>query len=750
MKKEHENPKYGYKTKYGYLPATFCLLFLSFLFCIVMVFYYRGIGTTIRKQAQEVLQSSSQRNSRILVYEINNKMTLFQRIAGQYRAEIDADKEETLQKLEPLLELYDFKDVGFILEDGKAYSVKGDTYDFSETDFFQRAMEGQVEITPTMTDQKDGKKINLYSAPIAIQGKISGAIYAVYETDHLISLLSSSFQGGSYSYVVDSGGEVMMAENGNYQNIMEGLEQDNKENLGEAEKMAGDLLQGREGTITCDSDGKKYAYYCPLGINDWFLVTVVPVEAANQRYAPIMDSTRWMYVLIGVIFFLAAALIVRQQKKQNKRLEYYAYVDPMTGGMNNTSFMLAAVETLRKQKESKAAVLAVDINHFKLINELLGVKAGNETICRLEQALRENCREDELVGHRIADRFTVLWLYREHEELLERLEQMQQCLKKLSENMGNIHFKAAIGVYEITEKEREEIDSVQMERICGSAMQANQTLKDGHETAFCFSDETLRNRQLMEKIYEDQMYPALERKEFVPWFQPKVRIEDGSICGAEALVRWKKQDGSLIPPGEFIPFFETNGFIEKVDRAMMEAVCQFQSQWKERGLRTVPVSVNLSRTYLYSENFAREWSAYLEKHQLSTKDIQFEVTETFAERDREQLRKVIRALHEEGFTVLLDDFGTGYSSMQSLQELEFDVLKLDCEFTWGIGRERTEKILDATIALAKALDMATIAEGVETETQYRYLKEHGVTEAQGYFYYKPMPAEEFEKLLAYV
>ena len=240
MKKEHENPKYGYKTKYGYLPATFCLLFLSLLFCIVMVFYYRGIGTTIRKQAQEVLQSSSQRNSRILVYEINNKMTLFQRIAGQYRAEIDADKEETLQKLEPLLELYDFKDVGFILEDGKAYSVKGDTYDFSETEFFQRAMEGQVEITPTMTDQKDGKKINLYSAPIAIQGKISGAIYAVYETDHLISLLSSSFQGGSYSYVVDSGGEVMMAENGNYQNIMEGLEQDNKENLGEAEKMAGD------------------------------------------------------------------------------------------------------------------------------------------------------------------------------------------------------------------------------------------------------------------------------------------------------------------------------------------------------------------------------------------------------------------------------------------------------------------------------------------------------------------------------
>jgi len=180
----------------------------------------------------------------------------------------------------------------------------------------------------------------------------------------------------------------------------------------------------------------------------------------------------------------------------------------------------------------------------------------------------------------------------------------------------------------------------------------------------------------------------------------------------------------------------------------MEAVCEFQIKWKKQGLRTVPVSVNLSRAYLYSENFVREWREYLEKNHLSTKDVQFEVTETFAEKDREQLKKVIHTLHAEGFTVLLDDFGTGYSSMQSLQELEFDVLKLDCEFIWGIGQERTEKILDATIELAKSLNMETIAEGVETEAQYRYLKEHGVTMVQGYFCYKPMSAEEFEKLLS--
>lgn len=404
--------------------------------------------------------------------------------------------------------------------------------------------------------------------------------------------------------------------------------------------MSEDFKKGQAGSVTYEIDEKKYAYYCPLGINDWFVVTIVPASVVMAQYRPIINYTRHFCFFMGVLCAVAAGYFLGLQRKQKRRLEYYAYVDPVTGGKNNIRFILDTVEILTKTHGKTAAVLAVDINHFKMINQLLGIQAGNRAICGLEQVLQKNCRNSqELVGHSVADRF------------------------------------------------------------------------------------------------------------FIPWFQPKVDLQTGEICGAESLVRWQKSNGTLISPGSFIPFFETNEFIEKVDRAVMNAVCRYLAIWKKQGYHTVPISVNLSRAYLYSETFAHEWKEELENKQLHVTDLQFEITETVAAKDKERMKKAIDALHAEGFKVLLDDFGTGYSSLFALQELEFDILKLDCRFAWGIGQERTEKILEHVIAMAKSLKMETIAEGVETEAQYCYLKALGVDSIQGFYFYRPMPAEEFEKLL---
>lgn len=384
-----------------------------------------------------------------------------------------------------------------------------------------------------------------------------------------------------------------------------------------------------------------------------------------------------------------------------------------------------------------------------MINQMLGIEAGNRVICAMDQVLQNSLRDwRELCGHRVADRFLVLWLYSDREELIQRLEQLCRDLTGLSDGMENIFFHAAVGVYEVPETKDRRIDENYVEKLCGNALMAGQTLKDGHTTAFQLWDEQMKQRQMQNKIYENEMYPALERKEFVPWFQPKVDLRTGDMCGAEALVRWQKPDGTLIPPGNFVPFFEANGFIEKVDRALLEAVCRYQVQWKQRGLVTVPISVNLSRAYLYSETFASEWKRYLEERGLDVSDVRFEITETAAARDRELMRRTIHALHTEGFKVLLDDFGTGYSSLAALQELDFDILKLDCSFVWGIGEERTEKVLEHVIRMAASLEMETIAEGVETEEQYQYLKAHGVDMVQGYYCWRPMPPETFERLLS--
>lgn len=720
---------------------------LSVLLAAALFFFSSIVDGTIEEQSKEILSSTASRNVRMLEYEIGNKKILLERLVERNKELFQNDSQQVLDELEPMIELYEFYDMGIVLTDGTFYSVSGKTGDLSDYDFFQRTMKGDTVISSTMTADSDGTCVNLYCAPVIVDETPIGAIYAAYETEKFDSLFATPFSGNSYTYVTDSSGQVMITKNGNYGNLLENLAQEGGGNLREQEKMRHDMEEGREGSISYSFGEMRYAYYRPTEINDWYVVTIVPVWAVMNRYDPIIDSTTILCAFVVVVFCLGAWLIVNQQRRQNRELEQLAYVDPLTGGKNNIRFLLDAADILEEQKEKQAAVLAVDINRFKMINEMLGVEAGNRAICSLEKTLLEHTEAGEVVGHRIADCFLALWLYQDRETLIRRLKRLCEALEALSGNLGQIHFQAAVGVHEICRKEKTSIDTSDVEQFCGSAMLAAQTLKSGHTTDFCFSSEEMRNRQLRNKIYEDEMYPALKQKEFVPWFQPKVDLKTGKICGAEALVRWQKQDGTLIPPGQFVPVFEANGFIEKVDQAVMDSVCQYLVEWKAKGIPTVPVSVNLSRTYLYSEHFARECRESLQKKHLETGELQFEVTETYAARDMEQLKTAIHALHNEGFTVLLDDFGTGYSSLLSLQELEFDILKLDCEFVWGIGKARTEKILEATIELAKSLHMKMIAEGVETEEQYEYLKAHGVSAGQGYYYYRPMPAEEFEKLL---
>ena len=747
MREEYGNSKEKGRKKYRYIAVTGCMIGLCLIFCTALFFYSSRIQEITRKQAESILKEAAGDNARMLEYEIDNKMTLFQRMADQWQGGY-LDKNQVLEKLEPLLELYAFKDVGLVTADGSAVSVRDGRYDLREAEFFQRTMRGEVVFTPTMLDKNDGSWINIYSAPIFEDEQIVGVIYAVYSTEKFTELFTAPFEGASYSYVVDSSGDVMIAENGRYENIPELIRNFSTANKKAAEKAEADLKAGRPGGVTYKAADDRYAYYSPIGINGWSVVTIVPVWVVMKQYQPVIETTRFFCIFMGCLCLAAAGYFLRQQRKQNKRLEAYAYVDPLTGGKNNTRFMLDAVSVLKEKRGKNIAFLSVDINHFKRINQLLGIEAGNRAICELEGVLRESSRGMmEPVGHRGADRFMVLWLYETTEELHRRLKELCNRLERLSENMESIHFQASVGVYEVSWAEAGRIDEGCVEQLCGNAMLAGQTLKCGHTTACALWDDEMRKQQLQSKLFEDEMYPALARKEFVPWFQPKVDLKTGRMIGAEALVRWQKADGTLISPGSFIPFFETNGFIEKVDLAVMEAVCRYLKAWKAKGLKTVPISVNLSRMYLYSETFAREWREYLEKNELDITDVQFEITETFAARDKELMKKAINALHNEGFQVLLDDFGTGYSSLAALQELNFDVLKLDCKFIWGIGESRTETILENVIHMAGTLEMETIAEGVETEEQYEYLKIHGVDMIQGYYCYRPMPADEFEKLL---
>ncbi len=276
---------------------------------------------------------------------------------------------------------------------------------------------------------------------------------------------------------------------------------------------------------------------------------------------------------------------------------------------------------------------------------------------------------------------------------------------------------------------------------------ARKTIKGGHKNSFAFYDKEMHKKILKEKEIENSMVDALNNGEFIVYFQPKYSLSDYQIIGAEALVRWDNPQKGLIPPIEFIPVFERNGFIVNIDFYVFEEVCKKIREWMDEGQKVVPISVNLSRMHFVNSNFIEEFKLIVDKYKIPTRLIELELTETAVLDNIEGLLDTMNNLKEKGFVISMDDFGTGYSSLNLLKELPVDILKLDRAFFTEKDESNNEKIvISNVIKMAKELKMKVISEGVETISQVEFLKQIGCDMVQGYLFSKPMPVKEFEKI----
>ena len=296
-----------------------------------------------------------------------------------------------------------------------------------------------------------------------------------------------------------------------------------------------------------------------------------------------------------------------------------------------------------------------------------------------------------------------------------------------------------MGIYEV-DGETDDIVS-----MADRAYIARQTIKNKGDTAWAFYDGAVRDKLLHEKEIESQMEKALAEGEFIAYYQPKYSTKEQKLIGAEALVRWRRSDGIIVPPYQFVPLFERNGFINKVDRYMFELVCRQQMRWLKQGLIPVPISVNMSRMCLYDPHIVDEYIGVLNGSGLSAAYIKLELTESAFFENISIMNNVIEALHKVGIKVLMDDFGTGYSSMMMLKNVAIDVLKLDKSFVDDIGDDRSEKIISNIIYLAHSLQIEVTAEGVETAAQFEFLKSVGCDYIQGYYFYKLNPDAKVDK-----
>ncbi len=445
-----------------------------------------------------------------------------------------------------------------------------------------------------------------------------------------------------------------------------------------------------------------------------------------------------LYYIVSFISFLT----------NSRKMTKVMYTDVVTGGNNKLYFAKKGTAILWKNRRGRHnyAMLHLQMRKYRSFCTCFGVQRGEELIDAFYSELKKALTKKELLAHRQNAEFALLLTYNNREELLARIGQMENNLNAILPKV-KLYFDA--GIYEILAGETD------VEQLYNNALIACEVLKDEAENKIAVYDIEMNKRKLWERKVEDDMDRALANREFKVYLQPKVSSAEETLAGAEALVRWIHPEEGFIPPNRFIPIFEQNGFIVKLDDYMLEEVSRLQSQWLQEGKKTVPISVNISRTHFTREDLAEHICRIVDKYEVPHNLIELELTESAFFDDKQMLLNTVRRMQEFGFIVSMDDFGSGYSSLNSLKELHLDVLKIDGEFFRGLDaetfrmenniEERGLLIVAEVIDLAKKLNMQIVAEGIESREQVDFLVSQECDLIQGYFFAKPMPVEEYEE-----
>ena len=412
--------------------------------------------------------------------------------------------------------------------------------------------------------------------------------------------------------------------------------------------------------------------------------------------------------------------------------------DLLTKLFDRNTFFSLAQEMIAQKEEGTYRMVFVNIDSFKMVNEQYGIESGDEVLKWVGESLQRLTDATSGICARISsDNFAML--YEEElvcQSMIDDTYSMAVCPPAINKKI-----KLTVGRYIVKDKSLPVVSMFDRARIAAGQ------IKGDYEVSFSFYDDSMRNLLIKKQSITDNMEDAVANHEFVVWYQPQYNHANRKIVGVEALVRWKRE-GQFVSPAEFIPLFEQNGFIYKLDKYVWETVCSDISKWIDEGNEPIPVSVNISRKDILHDDFIDTLRNLLARYRIDYKYMRLEITESAFAEETGLITKKANELIRLGFVVEIDDFGSGYSSLNTLKDVPASVLKLDMRFFEQTSNvQRAGLVIESTIRMAKWLGMSVIAEGVEEEAQADFLKSIGCHYIQGYYYAKPMPKEDFELLM---
>ncbi|NMS89138.1 bifunctional diguanylate cyclase/phosphodiesterase [Clostridioides difficile] len=413
--------------------------------------------------------------------------------------------------------------------------------------------------------------------------------------------------------------------------------------------------------------------------------------------------------------------------------------DMLTGLYSYEGFCKQTTLLLKKYPDKNYVIIMMDIDKFKVINDIYGIREGDKTLIHIAELIKKNLDSNGICCRMYADVFCMFC-----ESYSDR--DIHKLIYKITKSLNMKKFEYMLvpcfGIYRILD------NHIPITSACEMAGYAHKKVKRQSINHHMFYDETIRNDALEEKQMEREMEYALKDGQFKVYLQPKYNLKAKKIIGAEALVRWIHPEKGIIPPIKFISLFEKNGFITKLDMYVWEQACCLIRKWIDLGEEPIPISVNVSRLHLHNPHFRKIILRLIDKYNIPKSFLELELTESLFIKNIKLFTKIIADLRTDGIVLNMDDFGSAYSSLNMLKNIKIDTLKIDCGFFNNEGITEREKIvLKHTIAMAKDLNMNVVAEGVETKEQAEFLLSLDCVIIQGYYYCKPIPSDDFENLL---
>ena len=478
--------------------------------------------------------------------------------------------------------------------------------------------------------------------------------------------------------------------------------------------------------------------------NDEFLNAIPVIVLTAERNAELRALQMGAADFITKPFDMHEVILARVSRiielSEGRQLISAAEHDPLTMLYSKNFFFEYANRIFQYHPEWHMDAVALNIEQFHAVNALNGREFGDRVLRAIGDEIRALLSETEGIASRFeADRFDILCVPQDdYEALLQRLQGKVNALSRAA----NIRLRMGVTRWQ---------EGVEPVVLFDRARAACSMIRGDFKTQLMIYDEEMQAREILNQQLLNDLRRALEDRELCVFYQPKydIQCDPPRLSSAEALIRWKHPELGMIPPDRFIPLFEKNGQISLVDNYVWNEVARQIAEWRDRFGVTIPVSVNLSRVDVFDPQLEQRLNDLIRRYGLDYRDLKLEVTESAYTDNAEQMIGLINRLRDKGFEIEMDDFGSGYSSLNMLSYMPIDVLKMDMAFVRNIERsEKDFRLVEVVMDIARYLKVPVVVEGVETERQLAMLKEAGCQLIQGYYFSRPVPQAEFERLIA--